>query len=120
MINITDEAKKELKKMLSENAPEPGVLLRLAANEEGQLGLIMDKEEAGDRVVEYEGIKIMVVDEHFASQLEGISLEVEETPEGPSLVLTGSGCGCGCCGEDEDNNDEQSCGGSCCSDGKPY
>ncbi|RPJ64012.1 MAG: hypothetical protein EHM12_00825 [Dehalococcoidia bacterium] len=117
MIEITDEAKKELKKMLAENAADPSVLLRLAANEQGQLGLVMDKEEQGDSVVEYEGTKLMVIDEHLASHLEGISLEVEDTPEGPSLMLTQSGCGGGCCCGEEHGHEDDCGGGSCC-DGK--
>lgn len=121
MINITDEAKKELKKMLSENAPDPSVVLRLTANEQGQLGLVMDKMEEGDNVVEYEGANIMVIEDHLASHLEGISLEVEDTPEGPSLLLTQAGCGGGCCcGGEEDRHEEPGCGGgSCCGGEKP-
>ncbi|MBN1375785.1 MAG: hypothetical protein JXA01_06495 [Dehalococcoidia bacterium] len=121
MINITDDAKKELKKMLSENAPDPSVLLRLAANEQGQLGLVMDKQMEGDSVLEYEGTKLMVIEDQLAVHLEGISLEVENTPEGPSLMLTQTGCGGGCCcGGEHDLHDESDCGGgSCCGGEKP-
>ena len=110
MIAVTDEAKQELKKILAENAQDPGQVLRLAANEEGQLGLVMDNFEEGDEVIEWEGARVLVVDGHLSSHLEGISLEVEDGPEGRELALKGEGCSC-CCGEE---HDESGCGGSCC------
>jgi len=120
MIVITDEAKKELKKILTENAKDPNVVLRLTANEQGQLGLCMDTEMPGDNVIEYEGSKVLLVEDHLASHMEGVSLLVEDTPEGPELLLTQTGCGGGCsCGEESDSKEEPGCGGSCCGGGKP-
>jgi Fe-S cluster assembly iron-binding protein IscA len=123
MIVITDDAKKELKKILTENAQDPNIVLRLTANEQGQLGLVMDNVTDGDNVIEYDGSKVLAIEEHFASHLEGISLEVEDTPEGPMLTLMQAGCGGGCCcGGEEGSHEEQGCGGgggSCCEGGKP-
>ena len=112
MIEVTDGARKELKKILTENAQEPNVVLRLTANEQGQLGLVMDNVAEGDKVIEYEGTPVLVIEDHFASHLEGVSLETEDTPEGPELMLRQSGCGTCCCGEE---HEEEGCGGgSCC------
>ena len=111
MIGITDDAKKELKKLIAENAEDPNMSLRLTASEEGQLGLVMDTELPGDQVVEFEGKKVLLVEEHLASHLGGISLEVEETPEGPALLLKQEGCG-PCCG-----GGQTECGGGTCGDG---
>jgi Fe-S cluster assembly iron-binding protein IscA len=116
MIEVTDEARKELKKILVENAQDPNLVLRLTANEQGQLGLVMDNFAEGDSVIEYEGSRVLVIEDHFASHLEGISLEVEETPEGPALTLRQSGCGSCCCGEE---HEQEGCGGSCCGGDKP-
>jgi Fe-S cluster assembly iron-binding protein IscA len=121
MIVVTDDAKKELKKMLTENAQDPNGVLRLTANEQGQLGLVMDNMMDGDKVIEFEGSTVLVVEDHFASHLEGVSLEVEDSPEGPMLTLMQAGCGGGCCcGGEEGSHEESSCGGgSCCEGGKP-
>jgi Fe-S cluster assembly iron-binding protein IscA len=116
MIEITDDARKELKKILAENAQDPKAVLRLTANEQGQLGLVMDSVMEGDTVIEYEGSNVLVIEDHFASHLEGISMEVEETPEGPALTLRQEGCGGCSCGEE---HEDSSCGGSCCEGGKP-
>jgi Fe-S cluster assembly iron-binding protein IscA len=111
MIGITDDAKKELKKIIAENAGDPGMSLRLAASEEGQLGLVMDTQLPGDEVVEYDGTKVLLVEEHLSTHLGGISLEVQDTPEGPMLMLRQEGCG-PCCG-----GGESGCGGGTCGDG---
>jgi Fe-S cluster assembly iron-binding protein IscA len=116
MIEVTNEARKELKKILTENAQDPNLVLRLIANEQGQLGLVMDNAAEDDKIIEYEGMKVLVIEDHFASHLEGVKLEVEETPEGPSLTLTGAGCGSCSCGEE---HEEKGCGGSCCGSDSP-
>ena len=112
MIEVSDGAKAQLKNMLAENSADKDAILRLTASDEGQLGLIMDKEMPGDQVVEHEGAKVLLVEEHLASHLSSVSMEVEETPEGPMLTLKQSGCG-SCCGGDESGCGEGSCGGSC-------
>jgi Fe-S cluster assembly iron-binding protein IscA len=115
MIGITDEAKKELKKIITENAGEPGVALRLTASEEGGLGLVMDSEMPGDNVVEYEGSKVLLVEEQLAAHLGGMSMEVEDTPEGHMLTLRQAGCS-SCCGGGQSDCESGTCGdgGKCC------
>ena len=103
MIVITDGARMELKKLLSENSAETNALLRLTANEEGQLGLILDHEQPGDNIVEHEGTKVFAIESDLAGHLNGVTLDIEETPEGPMLMLKQEGCGGGTCA-----------GGSCC------
>jgi Fe-S cluster assembly iron-binding protein IscA len=117
MIAITDDAKKELKKILTDNAENPNNSLRLTASEEGGLGLVMDAEMPGDSVFEYDGTKVLVIEGNLASNLEGISIEVEETPEGPMLTLKHSGCSCCGGGESTCGSEESSCGGGTCGEG---
>ena len=102
MIEVTDGARVELKKLLSENSSEADALLRLTANEEGQLGLVLGREQPGDNVVEHDGTKVFAIEGGLAGHLNGVTLDVEETPEGPVLMLRQEGCGGG------------TCGGSCC------
>lgn len=48
VIGATVRAKQELKRILTDNTDEPDAYLRLSANEQGQLGLAIDKEREGD------------------------------------------------------------------------
>jgi Fe-S cluster assembly iron-binding protein IscA len=87
MIGVTERAKQELKRILVANVDNPQAGLRLTAGELGQLGLGIDTEMPGDTVVEYEGSKVLMVEQKLADRLQGISLDVEDTPEGPRLVI---------------------------------
>ena len=90
MIGITDRAKQQLKKTLSDNVDMPQAGLRLVARGEGQLGLGIDVENPGDEVVEFEGSKVLMVEKNLAANLTGVTLDVEDTEEGAKLVLIDS------------------------------
>jgi len=111
MIVVTDNARVELKKLLSENSGESDALLRITANEEGQLGLILDREQPGDNVVEHEGTKVFAIEGDLAGHLNGVTLDVEETPDGPMLMLRQEGCGGGTCGGGSCGGKQQTCCG---------
>ena len=87
MIAVTERARQELKKILSVNVDDPEVGLRLTAAGAGHFGLSADAEISGDQVVEHEGSKVLLVEQELADQLEGITLDVEDTPEGPKLAM---------------------------------
>jgi len=89
MIDVTERAIQELKKILSAKADLPQARLRLTSSEQGKLGLGIDIDMPGDRVVEYEGSKLLCVEETLADSLDGIVLDVEETIDGPQLVICG-------------------------------
>ena len=90
MIGVTERARQELKKMLVANTDEPETCLRLIANEQGQLGLAIDTERQGDQVVEHDDSKLLVVENDLADSLEGITMDVQDSPEdeGARLVLS--------------------------------
>ena len=106
MIEITDAAKAELKRILSENSQDSSELLRLTAGPEGSLGLIIDKATEGDNIFEHEGIRVLAIEAELAGMMHGVSMDVEDTDEGPMLTFKGD-CGCGC-GDNERGH------GSCC------
>ena len=64
MITVTESAKKELQNILSANVDNPQARLRLTTDNQGQLGLGIDVEQAGDQVVEHEDSKVLVVEEN--------------------------------------------------------
>ncbi len=88
MINVTERAKQELKKLLSLKVDWPQARLRIMDRGQGIIGLGIDIEAPGDCVVEYGGARVLVVEPELANHLQGITLDVDETPEGPELVIS--------------------------------
>lgn len=113
MIEITDAAKVELKRILDENSQDPSMLLRLTAGPDGSLGLILDKAAQDDNLFEHDGITVLAIEKGLAGMMNGISMDIEDTDEGPMLTFRGD-CGCGgnsCCGDhDTCCGDEGRCG----------
>ena len=87
MLTVTENAKRELKKILSANVDTPQAVLRLTASEPDEFGLGIDIEMPGDQVVEYEGSKVLVVEQGLATCPKGVTLDVEDTGDGPQLVI---------------------------------
>jgi Fe-S cluster assembly iron-binding protein IscA len=88
MITITERAKQELSKLLAEKVDWPGARLRLIDRGQGKLGLGVDIEAPGDRIVEYEGRKVLIVEPELAKSVQGVTLDVDDTPEGTELVVS--------------------------------
>ncbi|MFC1873826.1 hypothetical protein ACFLYX_00830 [Chloroflexota bacterium] len=86
---MTMRAGQELKKILAEKVDWPEARLRLIDRGQGNLGLGIDIESPGDRVVECEGTKVLVVESGLALNLNGITLDVDDTPDGIQLVISG-------------------------------
>ena len=61
--------------------------VRLASDPQGQLGLVLGKEEPGDQVVEHQGVKALLVASELAPALEEVTLDVQDTDDGPKLVV---------------------------------
>jgi len=83
MIGVTERARQELKRILTANTDKPEACLGLTANEQGQLGLAIDVEKQGDQAVEHEDSKVLLVEEDLVDILQGITIDVEDTPEVP-------------------------------------
>ena len=88
MIDVTERAKKELKALLTKNVDHPMACLRLRTNEEGKLGIGIDVETPGDKVIEYEGSCLLVVESKLAATLEGVAIDVVDGDDGSELVIT--------------------------------
>ena len=87
MIEVTERAKEELKRLLEDSVDWPGARLRLLDRGHGRLGLGIDIEAEGDRTVEYEDDVLLVIDDELASRLHRIMIDVEDTVEGTELVI---------------------------------
>ncbi len=88
MIGATERAKQELKRILDDNTDKPEACLRLTSDEKGQLGLAVDVERQGDQAIEHEDSKVLLVEGSLADRLQGITIDVEDTPEGAKLVVS--------------------------------
>ena len=89
MVSVTEGACRELKRMLSDKVDWPGARLRLVDRGQGNIGLGIDIEVPGDHVVEYEGKKVLIIEPELATNLKGITLDVDDTSAGAELVLSG-------------------------------
>ncbi|MFC1939604.1 hypothetical protein ACFLTY_04100 [Chloroflexota bacterium] len=87
MVNVTERAKQELKRLLSQKVDWPEGRLRLMDRGQGIIGLGVDIEAPGDQIVEYNGARVLVCEPVFASSLKGITVDVDDTPEGAELVI---------------------------------
>lgn len=87
MLTVTQSAKELLKDKLVAHTDDPETGLRLTV-EAGQLGLVLDREQEGDQVVEHEAAKVLLVAPELAPVVDGITLDVQDTAEGPKLVVS--------------------------------
>ena len=87
MINVTERAKKALKKLLTANVDLPEGRLRLMDRGQGKLGLGVDIEIPGDELVKYNGSTIVVVEQGLVANLKGVTLDVEDSVEGSKIVI---------------------------------
>lgn len=88
MIDVTESARQELKRILFDKVDMPQARLRLIANAQGGLGLGIDIEAPGDHVVEYEGSRVLIVEPRLAANLKGVTLDVVNNSEGAELVIS--------------------------------
>ena len=87
MIEITEHAKQELNRLLIAKVDWPGALLRLIDRGKGKLGLGIDIQKPGDLMIEYDGKRLILVESELATSLADITLDVDDTPDGPELVI---------------------------------
>ena len=87
MIDVTDCARQELKRILSSNVDNSYARLRLIARDQGCFGLGIDVELPGDEVVEYEGSGLLLVEHELAVSLKGVTIDVDDTPDGTQIVI---------------------------------
>jgi len=87
MLNVTERAKHQLKEILATKVDDPRAGLRLHANGAEDFDLTIDIEEPGDKVIKYKGLKVLLIKEELVDSLNGITIDVEDTPEGPKLTV---------------------------------
>jgi Fe-S cluster assembly iron-binding protein IscA len=87
MLTVTDNAKDKLMETLLANTDDREIGLRLSMKSPGRLGLVLDRESPTDDVIEHEGLKLLMVGTELVGLLEGATIDVQDTPDGPKLVV---------------------------------
>ncbi len=87
MINVTERARQELKRLLDVYTDMPQGRLRLMDRGQGDLGLGLDIEMPDDEFVQHDGSTVLVVERRLAESVQGIILDVEDNAEGAELVI---------------------------------
>ena len=87
MLTVTEGAKQLLKGILTAHSDDLEMGVRLALDPQGQLGLVLGEEQPGDHVVEHQASKVLLVASELAPALEEVTLDVEDTADGPKLVV---------------------------------
>jgi len=54
---------------------------------EGIFGFGIDIDLPGDKIVEYQGVKVLNVEHTLANSIKGMTIDVDDTPEGVELVI---------------------------------
>lgn len=88
MIEVTEQAKQELKKILNTHVDLPEGRLRLMDRGQGKLGLGVDIEMPSDELVKCDGSTILVIERGLAANLKGVTLDVEDSVKGSELVIS--------------------------------
>jgi len=96
-MNVTTQARNELFEMLQHalaQRPESGEnalsFRLLPANGRGDapaLGLTLDAPGSNDEIVEHQGRSVLVLDSSTSAMLDGLTLDLVDTPEGSRLGL---------------------------------
>jgi len=86
MLNVTDDAKVFLKGLIDQNSVPEDATIRLTAGPQG-LGLAPDKASDDDTTFEHDGRTVLAVAEPIATQLDGKSIDVNQTAQGPALSI---------------------------------
>ncbi len=101
MVSVTTEAKDLLQEILQQAEQQGAAIdqetsIRLAPTTDGSenggsgqvaLGLMLDRPQDGDQVVEYNGRKVLIIDSSTSDLLDGVTLDAVETPEGKRLAI---------------------------------
>jgi Fe-S cluster assembly iron-binding protein IscA len=88
MLTVTERASRELKQVLDTVERETNQCLRLITDPQGNFRLTLDIPRKGDQVVKHGEEAVLLIEPRIAQYLEGAVLDVEDTPTGPSLVIS--------------------------------
>ena len=87
MIRVTNNAKKELNKLLRSSTKDTAIVLRLALKQLGQFGLLLGKKIKSDQVVKYSRANVLIVSQKLAPLLDRTTLDIDYTNSKREFVI---------------------------------
>ena len=87
MISVTEHAKQVLKSILIDMEAGLDKGLRLLPSPNGEFVLALDILRSADQVVEYEGLKVLLIGVEYFRFLNGKTIDCEETENGEVLLV---------------------------------
>ena len=91
MVTVTDNAKRELKRILETRGLADGKALRLAVppvwTGEGDFGIVIDEVETEGVMADFEGSPVLLIDTELMEQLQSSVFDFKDSPEGPRFTL---------------------------------
>ena len=69
MVQITERARVELRRLLAEHLARPQQGVRLRLNTEGGLAMTIDVPHSGDSVIRRDNVPVLIVDSRLSSRL---------------------------------------------------
>lgn len=80
MVQITDRATAELRRLLTNNFARPQQGVRLRLNEAGDLAMTIDVPHSGDSVIRRDNLPVLIVDGRLATRLARRLLDYPSAP----------------------------------------
>lgn len=91
MLEVTDAARSELRRIMQTRALPPGKYLKLAVKPEwtgpGDFGIVIDDEKGGEIFFESGGQTVLAVDPGLAENLERSVFDFKDTERGAGFTL---------------------------------
>jgi len=91
MLMVTENAKQHLKRLLVTNTSDPNLGIRLRVGKGMKLVVLLDHKADDDYLIEYEGMKVLMVGSELFQLVDGAVLDTEKNNPGAGLVITKSG-----------------------------
>lgn len=91
MISVTEEAKKELRRILENRDLEPGKFFRLAIppvwTGVGDFGIVIDEQRSGDTTITSRDKKVLLIESGVSQGMSSGILDFKESPDGFKFTL---------------------------------
>ena len=87
MLTVTKAAKEKLKATLLTHTRDYENGLRLKVKSPGNIGLVLDKPSSSDTVIEYEGLKILLIESEVGKLFNKATLDLHKSGDTKKLTI---------------------------------
>ncbi len=87
MLTVTEAAKQKLKATLLTHTRDYENGLRLKVKSPGNIGLVLDKPSPSDTVVEYEGLKVLLIEKEVGKLFNKATLDLHKNGDSKKLTI---------------------------------